>query len=112
MRRRWRPFLHVAPLSRAQRFFTRFCLQVAKGFLNSAPLSHTIAAALAYQFAGADSGIFVVLNTIRHHPEEDDGQRVNHFVDRLLISMTPASRGSHPSPLPPTPMRSCLTPAR
>ncbi len=88
---------HVAPLSRAQRF-AHFCLQVAKGFTNNrCPMR---ASALAYtSLLALIPMLFVVLSISSTILKKDDGQRVNHFVDRLLISMTPpVAAATHASP--------------
>jgi membrane protein len=82
---------HVAPLSRAQRF-AHFCLLVGKGFSsNRCPMR---ASALAYtSLLALIPMLFVVISVSSTILRKDGGQRVNHFVDHLLVSMTPPVAG-------------------
>ncbi len=77
----------VKPLSRLQRF-AHFCLLVAKSFSSNRCLMR--ASGLAYTSLLALIPIlFVVISVSSSILKKDGGQRVNHFVDRLLVSMTP-----------------------
>jgi len=78
-----------APLSRVHRF-AHFWLMVVKSFFGNRCPVH--ASALAYStLLALIPMLFVAVSISSAVLNQEGGRRINHFIDRLLVSMTPPS---------------------
>ncbi len=88
--------VNSAPLSRLHRF-AHFWLMVGKSFARNRCPVH--ASALAYTtLLALIPMLFVVISVSSSILKQEGGERINHFVDKLVVSLTPPSLAATNAP--------------